>query len=84
MVQRGSGGGRVAQTYQPETTTFLGVCKLLLPIHQGAKLEGLFTSAPVLTQPDPSHQFIMKVDVSDSGVGAVLSQRSAPDQRPSL
>ena len=46
-----------------------------------AKLNGLFTSAPVLTQPDPSRQFIVEVDASDSGVGAVLSQRSAPDQK---
>lgn len=40
-----------------------------------------FTSAPILTQPDPSLQFIVEVDTSDSGVEAVLSQRSPKDQR---
>lgn len=42
-----------------------------------SKLKQLFTSAPVLTMPDPDRQFIVEVDASDSGVGAVLSQRSA-------
>ncbi|XP_055015782.1 uncharacterized protein LOC129410863 [Boleophthalmus pectinirostris] len=46
-----------------------------------ATLKSLFTSAPVLTHPDPSRQFIVEVDASDSGVGAVLSQRSTGDQR---
>lgn len=45
------------------------------------KLKELFTSAPVLIQPDPSLQFIVEVDASDSGVGAILSQRSATDQK---
>ena len=31
--------------------------------------------------PDPSRQFIVEVDASDTGVGAVLSQRSPKDQR---
>uniref|UniRef100_A0A8C7Y9I5 Gypsy retrotransposon integrase-like protein 1 n=1 Tax=Oryzias sinensis TaxID=183150 RepID=A0A8C7Y9I5_9TELE len=38
-------------------------------------LKQRFTSAPVLCTPDPSKQFIMEVDASDSGIGAVLSQR---------
>lgn len=45
------------------------------------KLKGLFTTAPVLVQPDPSKQFIVEVDASDVGVGAVLSQRSGSDHR---
>ena len=44
-----------------------------------AKLKRLFTSAPVLLHPDVSCQFVMEVDASVSGVGAVLSQRSAED-----
>ena len=43
-------------------------------------LKGLFTTAPVLIFPDPERQFIVEVDASDTGIGAVLSQRSAEDQ----
>jgi len=42
-------------------------------------LKDLFTSAPILTQPDPTRQFVVKVDASNIGVGAVLSQRSSKD-----
>ena len=38
-----------------------------------------FISAPVLIQADPECQFIVEVDASDSGVGAVLSQRTEED-----
>ncbi|KAI3355168.1 hypothetical protein L3Q82_017876 [Scortum barcoo] len=39
------------------------------------RLRTLFTTAPVLVQPDPAQQFVVEVDASDIGVGAVLSQR---------
>lgn len=39
-----------------------------------------FTSAPILVVPDPEKQFVVEVDVSDVGVGAVLSQRSSTGQ----
>uniref|UniRef100_A0A8C7WS22 Gypsy retrotransposon integrase-like protein 1 n=1 Tax=Oryzias sinensis TaxID=183150 RepID=A0A8C7WS22_9TELE len=39
-------------------------------------LKDRFTSAPVLAQADPSRQFVVEVDASDTGVGAVLSQRT--------
>uniref|UniRef100_A0A3P9I2H4 Reverse transcriptase domain-containing protein n=1 Tax=Oryzias latipes TaxID=8090 RepID=A0A3P9I2H4_ORYLA len=39
------------------------------------RLKKLFVTAPILIQPDPSRQFIVEVDASDSGVGAVLSQK---------
>ena len=42
-------------------------------------LKRRFVSAPVLTQPDGKLQFVVEVDASDTGVGAVLSQRSASD-----
>ncbi len=38
-----------------------------------------FTSAPILCHPDPTRQFIVEVDASQVGVGAVLSQRSSED-----
>ena len=44
-------------------------------------LKSLFTSAPVLMLPQPSRQFIVEVDASDVGIGAVLSQRSEEDQQ---
>ena len=40
-----------------------------------------FSSAPVLCHPDPAIQFVVEVDASNSGVGAVLSQRSALDNK---
>lgn len=45
------------------------------------KLKNLFSNSPVLIHPDPHKQFMVEVDASDSGVGAVLSQRSQDDQR---
>lgn len=44
------------------------------------QLKTLFSSAPVLVHLDPDLQFIVEVDTSDSGIGAVLSQRSPVDQ----
>lgn len=44
-------------------------------------LKQRFTSAPILIQPDPDLQFIVEVDASEVGVGAVLSQRSAKDNK---
>ena len=44
-------------------------------------LKGRFTSAPILINPDPERQFIVEVDASNTGVGAVLSQRSAGDAK---
>jgi hypothetical protein len=38
-------------------------------------LRALFTSAPVPAHPDPSLAFIVEVDTSEAGIGAVLSQR---------
>ena len=45
------------------------------------QLKNLFCSAPVLSHPDPAAQFVVEVDASESGVGAVLSQRSPSDQK---
>lgn len=46
------------------------------------RLKVLFTSAPVLSHPDPSRQFVVEVDALDTGVEAVLSQQSAADENP--
>uniref|UniRef100_A0A8C6KJR4 Gypsy retrotransposon integrase-like protein 1 n=1 Tax=Nothobranchius furzeri TaxID=105023 RepID=A0A8C6KJR4_NOTFU len=47
--------------------------------HAFTALKNLFASAPILIQPDPQKQFILEVDASDTGAGAVLSQRSVHD-----
>lgn len=44
-------------------------------------LKKRFTSAPILTLPDPKRQLVVEVDASDTGVGAVLSQRSIVDNK---
>uniref|UniRef100_A0A673AT68 Gypsy retrotransposon integrase-like protein 1 n=1 Tax=Sphaeramia orbicularis TaxID=375764 RepID=A0A673AT68_9TELE len=45
------------------------------------KLKRAFTSAPILSVLDPARQFVVEVDASDLGVGAVISQRSPKDNR---
>ncbi|KAL0148230.1 hypothetical protein M9458_056462 [Cirrhinus mrigala] len=40
-----------------------------------ATLKERFTTAPILKHPDPDLPFIVEVDASDCGIGAVLSQR---------
>jgi hypothetical protein len=38
-------------------------------------LQCLFTSALILRHPDPTLPFVLEVDASEVGVGAILSQR---------
>ncbi|XP_056132714.1 uncharacterized protein LOC130109756 [Lampris incognitus] len=49
--------------------------------HAFTNLKQRFTAAPILLHPDPARQFIVEVDASDTGIGAVLSQRPAEDQK---
>ena len=44
-------------------------------------LKAHFTSASILQVLDLERQFVLEVDASDVGVGAMLSQRAAPDQK---
>ena len=48
------------------------------------ELKRRFTTAPILVHPDPETQFIVEVDASNVGVGAILSQRSAGDSKVHL
>ena len=41
------------------------------------RLKERFSTAPILTVPNPSLPFIVEVDASSVGIGAVLSQRSS-------
>ncbi|KAG1926787.1 retrotransposable element [Pimephales promelas] len=43
--------------------------------HAFQELKSRFTTAPILRHPDPECQFIVEVDASNTGVGAILSQR---------
>lgn len=45
------------------------------------RLKDSFTMAPILTLPDTHLQFVVEVDASDLGIGAVLSQRSPKDNK---
>ena len=45
------------------------------------RLKKSFSTAPILSLPDPALQFIVEVDASDLGVGAILSQRSVKDNK---
>jgi hypothetical protein len=44
-------------------------------------LKTRFTTAPILQIPEPERQFLVEVDPSGVGVGAVLSQHSSFDQK---
>ncbi len=45
------------------------------PFPPSRKLKERFTTAPILHHPDPEREFIVEVDASSTGIGAVLSQR---------
>ena len=45
------------------------------------QLKERFTTAPILTVPDPRRQFVVEVDASNVGIGAILSQKSAKDNK---
>ncbi len=45
------------------------------------KLRSRFVSASILRAPDPTRQFVVEVDASEVGVGAVLSQRATSDDK---
>ncbi|KAK3545292.1 hypothetical protein QTP70_003325 [Hemibagrus guttatus] len=45
------------------------------------RLKDSFTTAPILCHPDPDKPFVVEVDASSSGLGAVLSQRNGDPGR---
>lgn len=45
-------------------------------------LKDAFTTAPLLQHPDPEKKFIVEVDASTTGVGAILSQYSENTAKP--
>ncbi|KAK3567258.1 hypothetical protein QTP86_015549 [Hemibagrus guttatus] len=45
------------------------------------QLKNCFTTAPILRHPDPDLPFVVEVDASSSGLGAVLSQRHSKPRK---
>ncbi len=70
----------------PLTSLLRGKPKLLSwdsKAHEAVeKLKEAFSTAPILRHPDPQGPFVVEVDASTTGVGAVLSQQSG--EPPSL
>ncbi|KAL0203651.1 hypothetical protein M9458_001669, partial [Cirrhinus mrigala] len=50
-------------------------------VHTFNDLRLRFTSAPILKHPDPQLPFIVEVDASSTGVGAILSQRQGQNPK---
>ncbi|KAI4894728.1 hypothetical protein NFI96_008423 [Prochilodus magdalenae] len=69
----------------PLTALLKGGAKRLVwnPLAENAfkELKIRFTTAPLLTHPDPSRPFVVEVDASSVGVGAVLSQRGGENPK---
>ncbi|KAK3572708.1 hypothetical protein QTP86_006000 [Hemibagrus guttatus] len=63
----------------PLTSLLRGKPKKLTWMNQARaafqQLKTCFTAAPILRHPDPDRPFVVEVDASSSGLGAVLSQR---------
>ncbi|KAK3520320.1 hypothetical protein QTP70_021356 [Hemibagrus guttatus] len=63
----------------PLTSLLRGKPKKLIWMDQARaafqQLKSCFTIAPILRHPDPNRPFVVEVDASSSGLGAVLSQR---------
>ncbi|KAK3542448.1 hypothetical protein QTP86_025890 [Hemibagrus guttatus] len=66
-----------APTTVRELQRFLGFANFYRRFirNYSSQLKDCFTSAPILRHPDPDLPFVVEVDASSSGLGAVLSQR---------
>lgn len=70
----------------PLTSLLKGKPKTLQWNHEAEQafqaLKTAFTTAPLLQHPDPEKKFIVVVDASTTGVGAILSQYSENAAKP--
>uniref|UniRef100_A0A9J7Y6K0 Gypsy retrotransposon integrase-like protein 1 n=1 Tax=Cyprinus carpio carpio TaxID=630221 RepID=A0A9J7Y6K0_CYPCA len=73
--------GQVAAPLTALTSTKVNFCWSADAQAAFNELKRRFTSAPILVTPDPSRQFVVEVDASEVGVGAVLSQVSSLDNK---
>lgn len=71
----------MADSVNPETAAAIPGLRQLLAVAAFTDLKVIFTTTPVLSHPDPTRQFTVEVDVSDSGVGVVLLQRSLTNRK---
>ncbi len=72
---------QVASPLTQLTSNKVSFCWTPAANHAFTLLKDMFTKAPVLIHPDPKQQFVVKVDASDSRVGAVLSQCLPADNK---
>lgn len=72
---------KVAAPLTSLTSTSKPFCWTPEAVSAFLKFKALYTNTPVLAHPDPSGQFIVEVDASDTGVSTVLSQRCSHDQK---
>ena len=73
------GYSTVAAPLTALTSTKTGFLWTAAADHAFQNLKARFASAPILQMPDAGRQFVVEVDASDMGVGAVLSQRATED-----
>ncbi|KAI3358927.1 hypothetical protein L3Q82_015318, partial [Scortum barcoo] len=79
------GGSKFIRNFSTVAASLHALTSPKVPFQWGPRAEEAFqwlkerfTTAPVLTMPDPHLQFIVEVDTSNEGVGAVLSHRIHP------
>ena len=83
---QGGCSGTVVRSYSSIAAPLTALTSTSLPFRWSSTAETAFNdlkhwfvSAPVLSHPDTNLQFVVEVDASDTGVGAILSQRSPSD-----
>lgn len=72
---------RFVQDYSKIASPLTKLTSVNVSFNWSSEADTKKTTTPVFIQPDPSKQFVVEVDASAMGVGAVLSQCSSPENR---